>query len=152
MALLRLAYRVAYLALLVWARFAHPRARGVKCVLRDVDGRVAFVRHHYGNRGQWELPGGGAHAGETLHDAARREAYEELGADVATWRELGVARGRWYGRDEELTVLAAPWPGGAVRPDPVEIALVDWFALDAPPAPLGPSTAAALRVVRSGGA
>jgi 8-oxo-dGTP pyrophosphatase MutT (NUDIX family) len=130
----------------VWAFVAHPRARGVKCVLRDASGRAIFVRHHYGNRRRWELPGGGAHHGETLADAARREAREELGADVAEWRELGSATVLYRGREEAIAVFAAEWPGGPVRPDPVEIAVVDWFALERPPDPLGPTTEAALAV------
>jgi 8-oxo-dGTP pyrophosphatase MutT (NUDIX family) len=130
-----------------WSAVAHPEVRGVKCLLRDERGRAAFVRHHYGDRRCWEIPGGGAHRGEPLRDAAAREAWEELGADVAGWEELGRVHGRWYGKDEVLAVFAAPWPGGPARPDPVEIASVGWFALDRPPAPLGPTSAAALGVV-----
>ncbi|HEV2812776.1 MAG TPA: NUDIX hydrolase [Solirubrobacteraceae bacterium] len=121
----------------------------MKCVLRSGDGRALFVRHHYGKRHEWELPGGGAHRGEGNAQAARREAREELGADVAAWEDLGTIVGYWYGKDEELSVCAASWPGGAVRPDPVEIAAFAWFSLDAPPSPLGPTTTAALRVLRS---
>jgi 8-oxo-dGTP pyrophosphatase MutT (NUDIX family) len=119
----------------------------VKCVLSDRSGRVAFVRHHYGDRRRWELPGGGAKPREPLAAAAAREAWEELGADVTAWEELGSVRGRWHGKDEALTVFAAPWPGGPVRPDPIEIAAVAWHPLDRPPAPLGPTTVAAMRAV-----
>jgi 8-oxo-dGTP pyrophosphatase MutT (NUDIX family) len=145
-ALLRLAYRVAYRAMGAWGRVAGPTAHGVKCVLRDDGGRALFVRHHYGDRRRWELPGGGVGRSEARADAAAREAWEELGADVALWEELGTATGRWYGHDHELTVFAARWPGGPVRPDPVEIAVAEWFPLDRPPSPLGPTTEAALGV------
>src|SRR3712207_8104462 len=77
--LLRLAYRVAYRLILAWASVARPSVRGVKCVLRAGDGRVLLVRHHYGDRSAWELPGGGAKRGESAADAAAREALEELG-------------------------------------------------------------------------
>jgi 8-oxo-dGTP pyrophosphatase MutT (NUDIX family) len=120
----------------------------VKCVLDDGGGRVLFVRHTYGRRGSWELPGGGAHAGEEPHAAARREAHEELGADVAAWTHLGRVDGRWHGKTERLDVFGARWPGGPVRPDPVEIAATGWFPLADPPLPLGPSTRFALRTLR----
>ena len=143
-ALGRLAYRVAYRLLQAWAAVARPHFRGVKCVLRDGDGRVLFVRHTYGRREAWEIPGGGARRGEPAEDAARREAREELGAVVAVWERLAVVDGTWHGRREHLEVFGAPWPGGPVRRDPVEIAAVAWFSPAEPPAPLGPSTRLAL--------
>ena len=33
-------------------------------------------------RGTWEIPGGKLHFGETLQDAAKREANEEYGIDI----------------------------------------------------------------------
>lgn len=147
MALLRLAYRVGYRVLSAWTRAAHPSTRGVKCVLLDGAGRAIFVRHTYGDRECWEIPGGGVRDGETLADAARREAFEELGADVADWYEMAVLRGEWYGKEEQLGIFGAPWPGGDVTRDPVEIAEAGWFALDAPPSPLGRTTVAALEAI-----
>lgn len=144
---MRLGYRAAYVALRLAALVLHPRTRGVKCVLVDGDGRALFVRHTYGDRRQWELPGGGARRDEAPVDAARREAWEELGIDVTSWTELAVVHGDWYAKIEELTVFRAAWPGGRGRRDPVEIADVGWFAPDAPPAPLGPTTAASLRAL-----
>jgi 8-oxo-dGTP diphosphatase len=126
---------------------ARPHTRGVKCVLEDGAGHVLYVRHTYGRRSSWELPGGGAHAGEDLAAAARREAREELGADVERWEHLGRVAGRWHGKTEELDVFGACWPGGPVRRDPVEIAEARWFPRGAPPAPLGPSTRVALRTL-----
>ena len=139
-ALLRLVYRVGYRTLQAWSALTHPAARGVKVLLRDGEGRVLFVRHAYGDREAWEIPGGGAHRGETAVDAARREAREELGVEGAAWERLAVVEGVWHGRSEHLEVFGAPWPGGPVRRDPVEIAEAAWWPLDAPPDRLGPST------------
>ena len=150
---MRLGYRVAYVALRLSALVLHPRTRGVKCLLVDREGRAVFVRHTYGDRRCWELPGGGARRDEPAADAARREAWEELGVDVEAWTEVATVRGEWYAKVEELSVLQATWPPEArLRRDPVEIAAAEWFPAHAPPVPLGPTTAAALRVVRSGGA
>ncbi len=126
------------------ASVVHPHTQGVKCVVRDERGRALFVRHNYGDRTAWELPGGGVTRREAVADAARREAFEELGLDIAGWTEVGTARGDWHAKDEVLTVFSAPWPGGRVRRDPVEIAAVAWFALDDPPERIGPTTNAAL--------
>ncbi len=149
-ALLRLGYRVAYRVLRGWSALARPRTRGVKCVLLDADGRALFVRHTYGARQSWELPGGGARHGEPATDAARREAREELGIDDAGWRPVAVAEGVWHGKHERLDVFACERAGRPVRLDPVEIAHAGWFALDAPPARVGPSTRMALTAMRAG--
>jgi 8-oxo-dGTP pyrophosphatase MutT (NUDIX family) len=144
-ALLRLAYRCAYVVLWCWAFVAHPRTRGVKVVVDDGAGNVVFVRHTYGTRAHWELPGGGAHRGEDALAAARREAREELGHDIAEWTHLATAAGEWHGKSESLECFGARWPGGPVRHDRVEIAHAAWYPLAAPPSPLGPSTRVALR-------
>ena len=50
------------------------------------DGRALIVRRaHEPRKGEWSLPGGLLHLGESLADAVRREVREETGLDV----ELG---------------------------------------------------------------
>lgn len=143
--LLRLGYRGAWWAIQAWSLAARPEVSGVKCVLRDGEGRVLFVRHTYGDRDAWELPGGRAHRDEPPARAARREAREELGVDLERWQEIGVARLGQRGARLTITSLAAGWPA-ATPPDadPVEIAAVAWHVAGAPPAPLGAVTRAAL--------
>lgn len=51
---------------------------GVRVVIVDADRRVLLVRHGYTEG--WHLPGGGVDRGESLAEAAVREAYEETGA------------------------------------------------------------------------
>jgi|GEM_PF-5519169 len=65
-----------------------PAALSGARVLVWRDGRLAVVRNRSGERSWWSLPGGGVEEGETLGEAAVREAAEELGLDV---RLLGVA-------------------------------------------------------------
>lgn len=146
----RLAYRAAHRVLTVWWHVRRPHTRGVKCVLRH-DGRVLFVRHTYGDRTAWELPGGGLRRGEAPADAAAREAHEELGVR-ATWTEVATIRARGGPKVTTLTLFAADLlPSGAAGPapparsrspaltvDPGEIAEVRWAALDDPPRPLAP--------------
>ena len=147
--LLRLGYRVAYVGIAGWSLLTAQRYRGVKCVLRDREGRVLFVRHTYGDRRAWELPGGHARRSEDMHTAARREAREELGVEVEAWEDLGtVHTGRYRGR-VALTVMIGDLPAGArIELDPVEIATASWHAPAAPPSPLGPISADAMPLLR----
>ena len=150
--LLRLAYRAAYRAMNAYAFFRRPVVRGVMCVVSDGQGRIVLVRHAYGDRTAWELPGGWVKRSEQPVEAARREAFEELGAPIAAWEPLGAVEGLWHFKHETLSFFAGGWPGGAVRADPVEIADVAWFDPAAPPTRLGVGTAAVFAALRSGDA
>jgi 8-oxo-dGTP diphosphatase len=57
---------------------------GVGSVVFDAEGRVLLVRSGAGSRrGQWGLPGGAQHVGETVFEAAIREVREETGIEIA---------------------------------------------------------------------
>ena len=58
--------------------------------VRDGAGRILMVATRYADAVKWSLPGGGHRHGETLGDAARREALEETGVDVRIVRHMGV--------------------------------------------------------------
>jgi ADP-ribose pyrophosphatase YjhB (NUDIX family) len=60
---------------------------GVRILLIK-DGRVLLVRHIYEDK--WYLPGGLVERGETLEDAIRREAMEEVGAELLEMDLFGV--------------------------------------------------------------
>ena len=133
---MRLGYRVAYRALQAWTFVRRPSVRGTMVAVLD-GRRVLMVRHTYGDRARWELPGGGMHAGEEPADAARREVAEEVGIDVALRPLAGVLEGHWDFKHEALAWFTADWPGGRGTYDPVEIAEVGWFALDDLPPRVG---------------
>jgi 8-oxo-dGTP pyrophosphatase MutT (NUDIX family) len=135
----RLAYRVAYRVLQLWSRLRPVPSVGVKCVLRH-EGRILFIRHTYGDRLLWELPGGGLHRGEPPAEAAAREAREELGVALA-WRALQTLEVR----DHRLTtmhVFTADAVSAAVTPDPGELAEARWASPQEPPHPLSESSRA----------
>jgi 8-oxo-dGTP pyrophosphatase MutT (NUDIX family) len=71
--------RLAYFALKIYWFFLRPLTLGVRVMLIQ-DGKVLLVRHTYING--WYMPGGGVKRGETLDQAARREAWEEVGAEL----------------------------------------------------------------------
>ncbi len=53
-------------------------------VIND-EGKVFLTKrckHATNERGTWEIPGGKVHFGETLQEAAKREAKEEYGIDI----------------------------------------------------------------------
>jgi len=63
---------------------------GVGAIIVDA-GRIALVeRGHPPLLGEWSIPGGMVELGETLRQAAEREALEETGLIVRTTELLGV--------------------------------------------------------------
>lgn len=69
-----------------------PKTFGVKCVLAHPKDRhlVLLVRHSYGKREMWNLPGGGYNPKrETTHEAAAREIQEELSLAPVILEKLG---------------------------------------------------------------
>jgi ADP-ribose pyrophosphatase YjhB (NUDIX family) len=68
---------------------------------RDAGGRIWLLRRtlHEG-AGRWTFPGGFVDLGESVEDAARREAREELGIEIELGELVGV-----YSRADERTVL-----------------------------------------------
>jgi 8-oxo-dGTP pyrophosphatase MutT (NUDIX family) len=132
----RAGYRAAHALLRVYWRIARPHTRGVKCVVRQGDA-LLLVRHAYGDRSCWELPGGGIKRGEEPRDAAAREAHEELGLDLADWHALGAVEVRGYGKRTTVLCFEARPPGRALTVDAGEIAEARWFDLGALPRRLG---------------
>ena len=63
----------------------------VDIVIPDGEGRVLLIqRANDPYEGSWALPGGFVDMGETVEDAAVREAKEETGLDVELLRLVGV--------------------------------------------------------------
>jgi 8-oxo-dGTP pyrophosphatase MutT (NUDIX family) len=136
---MRLAYRVAYRLLQAWTFVVRPSVQGTMVAVVDAGPprRVLLVRHTYGDRRRWELPGGWMHADESPAAAARREVSEEIGVEVALDGPSGVLEGDWDFKRESLHWFACAWPGGRGTYDPVEIAEVAWFGVDALPDRMG---------------
>ena len=64
---------------------------GCGSVIPDGDGRYLLVREaKVEARGRYALPAGKLEAGETLAEAAAREAHEEAGVEVEVERLLGI--------------------------------------------------------------
>jgi 8-oxo-dGTP diphosphatase len=135
-AVLRGLYRLAWHALRLRGLLG-GRSVGVMCLLTH-DSRVLLVRHTYGQRHIWHLPGGRMRRREAPMPAATREMREELGLRDLPWRELGVRDIRLDGIAGRSTCLHAELADPTVRPNPVEIAQARWFQFEQLPVPRGP--------------
>jgi 8-oxo-dGTP pyrophosphatase MutT (NUDIX family) len=100
-----LPWRIKYWT--VWALSARFRL-GSHVVISDARGRVLTLHSVYSN--EWQLPGGTVDYGEGFVEAMRREAREELGADLGA---LSFATLHWEGSGRQLVAVftAAPPPG-----------------------------------------
>lgn len=105
---------------------ARPRTFGVKTLIRHSDGRFLVVRHSYGDRERWGLPGGGYRPDrEAAADAAAREVWEELRMRTVDFRELDTVEVTGKGRRDALTLFAAVAADGAFQCSP-ELAEARW--------------------------
>jgi len=79
-----------------------PVTVGVRLLLLR-EGEILLVQHTY--QRHWYLPGGKVERGETLEQAARREADEELGATLGALRLFGVYTNFYEGRSDHVVVF-----------------------------------------------
>ncbi|WP_157683172.1 NUDIX domain-containing protein [Microlunatus soli] len=117
-------------------------------VLRDDRERILLARRagvSYGE-GHWGLPGGHVEPGETLPDAAAREAAEEVGITVRPDRlvPLGMSRYTDAGVAGLDVFFGTDHYSGEPRPVD-ECDRVGWFGLDALPDPVLPWLPTTLR-------
>jgi 8-oxo-dGTP pyrophosphatase MutT (NUDIX family) len=123
----------------------------VKCIVRD-GAQALFVRHTYGRRSEWELPGGTLGRREDPEAAVRREMREELAVELRDLREVGRVEVSSMHKRTLLHCFEAAVAGGApVRLAEAEIAEACWAPLDAPPQPLGKHAETLLALRRGAG-
>ncbi|MGH2832663.1 MAG: NUDIX hydrolase [Solirubrobacteraceae bacterium] len=132
----RICYRVAYRLLQLVGILSGRHGHGVKCLLTHRD-QILLVRHTYGQRQVWYLPGGGVRRSEQPLAAGLREMHEELGLQEPPMCELGRVELRLDHMSVTITCLHAELTDTSVYPNPSEIADAAWFALDELPSPLG---------------
>ncbi|PAA65047.1 hypothetical protein BOX15_Mlig029892g1, partial [Macrostomum lignano] len=92
-------------------------------VVRPDTGQMLVVTEAYDRASQhWKLPGGYAHIGENISEAAIREVREETGLETEAVDGLlafrHLHRHRWGIADLYFACLLHPLPGAAVRLEP----------------------------------
>ncbi|MGH2760799.1 MAG: NUDIX domain-containing protein [Actinomycetota bacterium] len=119
-----------------WFLF-RPRTRGVKCVIEH-DGRWLLIRNTYGPD-HWTFPGGAIGRNEEPTDAARREAFEEVGIRLGALTYIGSYK---TNRDHKRDTVYCYTSGTSTahhQIDGVEIREARWFPPTSIPADHGPS-------------
>jgi ADP-ribose pyrophosphatase YjhB (NUDIX family) len=128
--------RLCYRVLQAWWKLRRPITVGVR-VLLIREGKVLLVRHTY-QQAQY-LPGGGVKRGETLEEAIRREAKEEVGAEMGGLSLLGVYTNLFEGKCDHVAAFvcdAFTLSGQTDR----EIEAYAFYDLDALPVDASPGT------------
>ena len=120
------------------------RAAAVACVLVRLDSGPGFVITRRSPRtpahpGQWALPGGRVHEGESVEVTARRELAEETGLEVGPEAVLGLLDD-YVSRSGHLITPVVVWAGPhpSFDPDPREVSelvVVEFETLDRPDVP-----------------
>jgi len=120
-----LRYRLLYLLARCYWRIFRPLTLGVKVMLIENES-IWLVQHSY--QPGWFLPGGGVKRNELLETAVRREAKEELGADIDEVQLFGVyTNASQYKNDHVVVFVSHEFTLG--QPDKAEIRAVQQFPL-----------------------
>jgi ADP-ribose pyrophosphatase YjhB (NUDIX family) len=135
----RRAFRVGYVVLQAWWFVRRPNTEGVKVVLRRGED-VLLVRHAYGRRSEWDLPGGFMGTDESPEEAALREVEEELGVRAQSAVALGKLLQRCGGKRDTVHAFATDVDGAPLVLDEAEIAEARWFGHEALPDETSPYT------------
>jgi 8-oxo-dGTP pyrophosphatase MutT (NUDIX family) len=128
-------YRFGYSFLKsVWF-FTRPTIAASNCTVIN-DGAVLLVRHNYGDRQSWRLPGGGVHSKEDPAATIRRELREEVSLEVEDLTEIGYYEIVDDFRLVRLHCFAAVSKTRTIKPDNREIPEAKWFKVDKLPKPM----------------
>ena len=111
-------------------------ALGVCLFIQNDQGKIVLTKRN--DLPVWCLPGGAVEAGESLVEAAVREAKEETGLEVQVTRLVGLySRPNWFDGTHDVVFAAQP-VGGELQTDGVETVDIGFFDPADLPQPLLP--------------
>lgn len=117
-------------------RVTRPLTLGVRLLLVR-DRTVLLVKHTYVPR--WYLVGGRVEKNETVEQAARREAREEVGAELGALHLFGLYSNFREGRSDHIAVFGCSDFTISGKTDS-EIESYQFFAVDDLPRDISPAT------------
>jgi 8-oxo-dGTP pyrophosphatase MutT (NUDIX family) len=138
--------RLLFLGYRIYCFIFRPKLLGVRVMLIQ-NGQVLLVRQTY--LPGWFMPGGGVKRGETLDEAVRREAHEEVGAEMKNLKLIGAYTNfQGFKSDHNILFLCTDFTlnGRSDR----EIAEVRFFPLEALPENIWPGHHQRLDEYRAG--
>ena len=116
---------------------AYPSAPivAVGVIIRESDRILLIKRDKEPAKGLWTFPGGAVELGETVHQAARREALEETGLEIEMG-EVAIVLDAIFHDDQDAVAYHyviidyyARTRGGALRPGS-DVSDVRWASLE----------------------
>ena len=139
--------RLLYFFFRIFVFIFRPVRMGTRVMLIQ-DDKVLLIRHTY--LPGWYMPGGGLKRGETLEQAARREAREETGAEMGELKLLGAFTGfNDYKTDHNIVFLCQDFTLNGKHDG--EIAEARFFSLNALPEDIQPGHRRRLEEYKAGG-
>ena len=105
-----------------------PDTTSVKCLVTRT-GSVLLVRHTYGDRSLWRLPGGGIKRGEQPAAAIQRELNEEVGVGAAVLHPIATLHEKKHA-STTYHCFEGQLDPTLMTINPREIAEARWFRLD----------------------
>ena len=138
--------RLLYLGFRIYCFIFRPKTIGVRVMLIQ-NGQVLLVRQTY--LPGWFMPGGGVDRGETLDEAARREAREEVGGELGALELVGAYTSFGGFKSDHNILFSCTDFGLHGQPDR-EIAEIRFFPLDALPENVWPGHRLRLDEYRAG--
>lgn len=118
--------RLLYIGYRIYCFIVQPKTLGARIMLIQNE-QVLLVRQTY--IPGWFMPGGGVKRGETMEETARREAREEVGAEMGELRLLGAYTHFGEHKNDHNTLFLCTNFTANIKRDN-EIAEARFFSLD----------------------